>query len=74
MEAQHACLLFCPPGKVAAQQVGIKRDREDFEFNQYKKCIFFKLDYWSSPLKHNFDLMHNEKVVGESPFGYFSDE
>ncbi|XP_023753719.2 uncharacterized protein LOC111902075 [Lactuca sativa] len=70
IQAQHARLLFRPPGKVAAQQAGIKRDCEDFELNWSKKSIFFELEYWSSlELKHNFDLMHVEKNVGESLVG-----
>ncbi|XP_052623770.1 uncharacterized protein LOC128129137 [Lactuca sativa] len=70
IQAQHARLLFRSPGKVAVQRAGIKRDREDFELNWSKKSIFFELEYWSSlELKHNFDLMHVEKNVGESLVG-----
>ena len=45
-------------------------DRQGFELNWLKRSIFFELEYWSSlQLKHNFDVMHVEKNVGESLLG-----
>ncbi|XP_023736641.1 uncharacterized protein LOC111884567 [Lactuca sativa] len=42
-------------------------DQQGFELNWSKRSIFSKLEYWSSlQLKHNFDVMHVEKNVGES--------
>ena len=41
-----------------------KRKRAPNELNWYKKSIFFELEYWSSlKLRHNLNVMHNEKNV-----------
>ncbi|XP_023736915.1 uncharacterized protein LOC111884847 [Lactuca sativa] len=45
-------------------------DRQGFELNWSKRSIFSELEYWSSlQLKHNIDLTHVEKHVGESLLG-----
>lgn len=46
-----------------------KRKRAEFQLNWKKKSIFFELPYWSSlKLRHNLDVMHIEKNIGENIF------